>query len=325
MPPQPIPTARSRLAVEGLASLLEVAYGLVEVRCQLIKGTIRDTYWVTSQDGANFVVSVYPHGRLPTEIVAELDLLDLLAAGGVFVAPAVRQRTGERLLAIEAPEGIRYAVCFEYISGRHLDRQPAPEPARHYGRAIAHIHALTDAMPQTLARPPVDMEQMIDDPLRAFAAVVTDRLEDVAYLHEVTTLLHSRIATLPLEPPGFGLVHGDVIPSNAQVTPAGTIAVLDFDFCGDGWRAYDVATYLGEVRFWNAAPAAANEFLAGYEEVRTLLNWEREALPLFEAARHIHALGTPALHVNEWGRSYLSDRMIDILLDNIRACLAEAG
>jgi Ser/Thr protein kinase RdoA (MazF antagonist) len=325
MPPHPIPSVRSRLAVEGLASLLEVAYGLAEVRCQLIKGTIRDTYQVTSRGGSNFILSVYPHSRPIAEIVAELDLLDLLAAGGVLVAPAVRQRTGERLLAIEAPEGMRHAVCFEYIFGRHLDRQPAPEPARHYGRAIAHIHVLTDGMPQSLTRPPVDVAQMIDDPLRAFAAVVTDRPADVAYLREVALLLHSRIATLPLDPPGFGLVHGDVIPSNAQVTPAGKIAVLDFDFCGDGWRAYDVATYLGEVRFWSASPAAADGFLAGYEEVRTLLRWEREALPLFEAARHIHALGTPALRVNEWGRSYLSDRMIDILLDGVRACMAEAG
>ena len=325
MPPQPIPSARSRLAVEGLARLLEVAYGLDEVRCQLIKGTIRDVYRVTSRGDANVILSVYPHGRRPTEILEELDLLDLLAAGGVLVAPAMRQRTGERLLAIEAPEGLRYAVCFEYIPGRHLDRQPDPEPARHYGRAIAQIHVLTDVMPQPLTRPHIDVAQMIDDPLRAFAAVVTDRPEDLACLREVALLLRSRIATLPLGPPGFGLVHGDVIPSNAQVTPAGKIAVLDFDFCGDGWRAYDVATYLGEVRFWSASPAAADGFLAGYEEVRTLLTWEREALLLFEAARHIHALGTPALHVNEWGRSYLSDRMIDILLDNVRACMVEAG
>jgi hypothetical protein len=82
---------------------------------------------------------------------------------------------------------------------------------------------------------------------------------------------------------------------------------------------------LGEVWFWSAPPAAADGFLAGYEEVRTLLDWERETLPLFEAARHIHALGTPAVHLNEWGRSYLSDRMIGILLDNIRACMVEAG
>ncbi len=325
MPPQPIPSARSRLAVEGLSRLVEVAYGLDEVQCQLIKGTIRDIYRITAQGGSNFILSVYPHGRLPAEILAELDVLDLLAAGGILVAPAVRQRTGERLLAIEAPEGIRYAACFEYISGRHLDRQPAPEPARRYGRAIAHIHVLTDVLPQPLARPPVDVAQMIDDPLRVFAAVVTDRPEDVAYLREVAMLLHSRIATLPLELPGFGLVHGDVIPSNAQVTLVGNIAVLDFDFCGNGWRAYDVATYLGEVRFWSASPAAATAFLTGYDEVRTLLDWEREALPLFEAARHIHALGTPALYVNEWGRAYLSDRMIDILLDSVRACMAEVG
>jgi Ser/Thr protein kinase RdoA (MazF antagonist) len=120
-------------------------------------------------------------------------------------------------------------------------------------------------------------------------------------------------------------VHGDVIPSNAQVTPAGEVALLDFDFCGYGWRAYDVATYLGEVRFWDAPPAVAAAFLAGYQEIRQLAGWERAALPVLEAARHVFGLGIPALHVDEWGSAYLSDRMIDGLLGAIRQSLAEAG
>ena len=105
--------------------------------------------------------------------------------------------------------------------------------------------------------------------------------------------------------------------------PSGEVAVLDFDFCGPGWRAYDVATYLGEVRFWEAPASAAEAFLAGYEALRPLAEWERAALPLLEAARHIQAMGTPAMHVNEWGRAYLSDRMIDTLLEAIRQSVAE--
>jgi Ser/Thr protein kinase RdoA (MazF antagonist) len=145
----------------------------------------------------------------------------------------------------------------------------------------------------------------------------------VAYLREAAAALRPRIAALPAGQPYYGLVHGDVIPSNAQVTPEGEIALLDFDFCGYGWRVYDLATYRGEVRFWDAPPAAADAFLAGYEEVRPLESWERAAIPLFEAARHIHSLGTPALMVNEWGSAYLSDRMVDTLLTCVRASLAE--
>ena len=320
-----LPVARSMVEADALARLLEAAYGLIDVRCQLIKGTIRDTYQVGSRDGP-YVLSIYRHGRRSVaEIAAELDLLDFLAASSVLVAPAVRQRSGERMLAIGAPEGVRYGVLFTFIPGRHLERQPVPALARSYGRAIGQMHRLADILPSVLSRPRIDVEQMLDRPLAAFASVVTHRPVDVVFLREVAALLRPTFAALPTEPPQFGLVHGDVIPSNAQVTPAGEIGLLDFDFCGYGWRVYDLATYLGEVRFWRADPACAEAFLAGYEEVRPLVDWERAAITHFEVARLVQSLGTPAENVNEWGSSYLSDRMIDTLLGNIRDCLGAIG
>lgn len=78
-----------------------------------------------------------------------------------------------------------------------------------------------------------------------------------------------------------------------------------------------MATYLGEVRFWQTSADAAQAFLEGYEAVRPLQRWKRAALPALEAARHLQALGTPALNVNEWGSAYLSDRLIDGLLEAI--------
>ena len=31
---------------------------------------------------------------------------------------------------------------------------------------------------------------------------------------------------------------------NVHVSPTGEMVMFDFDFCGPGWRGYDVATYL---------------------------------------------------------------------------------
>jgi Ser/Thr protein kinase RdoA (MazF antagonist) len=246
-----------------------------------------------------------------------------LAAGGVTVAQAVPLLTGERLLTIDAPEGVRYAVLFTYIPGRPLGRQPESEPARRYGRTIARVHAVADTLPAPLARPRIGVDELLSRPLAAFAAVAEHRPTDIAELSDTVAALARRIEGLPIEVPGYGLVHGDVIPSNALVEATGDLSVIDFDFCGYGWRAYDIATYLGEVRFWDASPAVAEAFVAGYEEVRQLAEWERVALPLLEAARHVFSLGIPAMHVNEWGSSYLSDRMIDALLSVLRSSLAE--
>jgi Ser/Thr protein kinase RdoA (MazF antagonist) len=75
------------------------------------------------------------------------------------------------------------------------------------------------------------------------------------------------------------------------------------------------------VRFWDASASVAEAFLAGYEEIRPLAVWERAALPVLQAARHIHGLGTPAMYVDLWGSAYLSDRMIDVLIGAIRQCM----
>ncbi len=319
------PVLKSLLAVDALARVLEANYGLKNVWCQLIKGTIRDTYRVTARD-APYILSIYRHGqRAINEILAELDLLDHLAADGILAPTAVPQRNGERIFGLSAPEGIRYGVLFTYIPGRHLSRQPDLEPARRYGRAIARLHVRADELPTPLYRPRIDFESIVERSIDAFASVVTHRPDVVAYMHEVAEIVRPLISPLPTDMPGYGLVHGDVIPSNAQVTPQGEVALLDFDFCGYCWRAYDIATYLGEVKYWDASAAAADAFLDGYGAVRPLQEWELRALPAFAAARHIQSLGTPAMNVNEWGSAYLSDHMIDTLLGGLRQSMAEIG
>ncbi len=317
-----LPVARSMVSVGALASLLEAEYGLSGVSCQLIKGTIRDTYHVTFRDG-QYIFSIYRHGqRTIAEITAEIDLLEHLAAHGLLVAPTVRQRNGERVLAFDTPEGMRHGALFTYIEGRHLSRTPEPEPVRRYGYAVARMHRLADMLPEPLSRPQIDATLLLDQALDAIASVLTRRPQDIAYLRDVATILRPRLEALPRESPFYGLIHGDVIPSNAQVTPDGQIALLDLDFCGYGWRAYDVATYLGEARYFRAGVAVAEAFQAGYEEVRPLQGWEKAALADLEAARHIFALSVPAQNVNEWGSAYL-DPIVDRMLDLVRRAMVE--
>ncbi|HVL25607.1 MAG TPA: phosphotransferase [Thermomicrobiales bacterium] len=323
--PHRLPVARSVFVVEALAGLLAAEYGLADVRCQLIKGTIRDTYAVATAN-EQYVFSIYRHGhRTMEESAAEADLLDHLAAGNVPVAPAIRRVTGEWLLPIFAPEGVRHGVLFRFVPGRHLDRQPEPALAARYGRAIASIHARADDGLASLPRPHLDIIDMMDRALDALANVVPHRHRDLAYLQDVAARLAPGIGALPMEPPGYGIVHGDVIPSNAQVTPEDQVVVLDFDFCGYGWRAYDVATFLGEMRFWSAPAAAEAAFLAGYEDVRTLAIWEWAALPALEVARHVASLGTPAIYVNDWGSAYLTDGLFDRLVATIQEAAARLG
>jgi len=138
---------RSLFDVRTLAHLLEIEYGLQEVRCRLIQATIRDTYRVDSATG-RFILSIYRHGqRTAEEIAAELEIIAAAHQGGVRVAPSISRRNGERLLPITAPEGLRHAVLSPFIAGNQLSKTPEPETARRYGHAIARIRQAADALP----------------------------------------------------------------------------------------------------------------------------------------------------------------------------------
>jgi Ser/Thr protein kinase RdoA (MazF antagonist) len=102
-----LPIHWSLVRVDALAHALEAAYGLSQVRCQLIKATINDTYQVWASEG-RFVLRISrAHERSAQELTAELDAMTALAIEEVQVAAIVPLRTGERLLLIHAPEGVR--------------------------------------------------------------------------------------------------------------------------------------------------------------------------------------------------------------------------
>lgn len=299
------PTTKSFLSARALAQVIEAEYGLSGVRCQLLTATLRDVYLVRSA-AMRHVLYIYQHGhRSKGEIEAEWAFVEYLAASGVPVAPAIPRENGELALTVQAPEGRRYGVLTSFAAGEHLRRRPSNAAVEAYGHIIAQIHTLADAMPQTLNRPPIDPEKLMAQSIAAFAAEVPDRQEDVAYLQKSAAILLPRIRALPKGKPYYGLVHGDVIRANAQVSDDGRVTVLDFDLCGFCWRAYDVASYLAVIRGLPEEQESEQAFLRGYQQIRPLDGVEKRALPVFEAIRAILSIGIPAMNVSHWGSAYL--------------------
>lgn len=56
--------------------------------------------------------------------------------------------------------------------------------------------------------------------------------------------LHARLAELPTEPDGFGVVHNDLHHGNLLLAEDGTLTVLDLDVAGRHWYATDLAILL---------------------------------------------------------------------------------
>jgi Ser/Thr protein kinase RdoA (MazF antagonist) len=299
------PIIKSFFAPEALAEHLEAEYGFQDVQCQLISATLRDVYLVESHAGRHILI-IYRHDRRTwDEIAAEWRFVDYLAQHSIPVAAAIPMTTGEQILTLQAPEGLRYAVVTTYVAGQHLRRRPSVEATRRYGALIATIHVLADRAPTAFVRTTRDVVANLDQALAGIRAVLGDWLTERDYLERCVEELQTRLQTLPRETPAYGIIHGDTIRTNALVADDGRVTLIDFDWYGPGWRAYDIASYLLTIRGAPNEQLFAEAFLSGYTSVRTLAAREYGLLPLFEAARAILEIGTPAQHVNLWGSAYL--------------------
>jgi Ser/Thr protein kinase RdoA (MazF antagonist) len=296
---------KSFLATDALSERLEAAYGFQHVQCQLITATLRDVYLVVSDAGRHILI-VYPHvPHTFDDIMAEWQFVDYLMQHSVPVAPALRSTSGEFILTFQAPEGQRHAVVTTYVPGEHLRRRPSADATRRYGEIIATIHRLADHAPPSFIPTRPSIPARLDRAIAGIQTALLDRPAERAYLATCASELQARLQTLTHESPTYGLIHGDVIRANALVANDGTVTVIDFDWYGLGWRAYDIASYLLTIRGDPNEQRFAEAFLSGYCEVRTLAAHEYLLLPLFEAVRAILEIGTPANHVNHWGSAYL--------------------
>lgn len=154
---------------------------------------------------------------------------------------------------------------------------------------MAAIHVAADQFATTHSRYRLDEETLLDRSLRELAAELAAAAPaDVATIEHYAGEIRTRLGDFDPGPTGWGLVHGDVYWANLHFDERGNITIFDFDLCGYGWRAYDLAYYYTRVPA--AVRAAA---LDGYESVRPLIDAERDMLTTFGRLAWIRADGRP--------------------------------
>jgi Ser/Thr protein kinase RdoA (MazF antagonist) len=105
----------------------------------------------------------------------------------------------------------------------------------------------------------------------------------------------------------FGFCHGDLHGFNAAFDGE-TVTMFDFDCCGVGWRAYDIAVYRWLLEMRNLT-SNWKPFLETYQERRPLAQIDLSAVPLFVAARYIWILGLHTGNASFLGRSFMNDQL----------------
>jgi Ser/Thr protein kinase RdoA (MazF antagonist) len=106
-----------------------------------------------------------------------------------------------------------------------------------------------------------------------------------------------------------GFCHGDFHGWNVHVAADGSPTVFDFDGCGPGWRADDLATFRHSLGLDPAKSASWASFLQGYAERRPVAAADGAAIAPFVALCELWVMGGRVARVPDWGILWLDDRL----------------
>jgi Ser/Thr protein kinase RdoA (MazF antagonist) len=311
--------ARSFIAADSLAEWIGETYDLPQpISCKLFSKMLRtqdnDHYLVSAGDGTRLVARVYQQGdrlhRLENDYRYELDWLDFLRANGVPVSCAVARRDGSYLGRVDAPEGLRYVALFTFAEG---DPPSTDDLDQLYtiGEAMGRIHVLSDSYVPPYPHRPIDLDYLLERPLgRIRTHWNHDQAENLdvieAAAEEARQELAAFLETVPATPGAWGPIGGDFHLGSVNFGAKGP-TFFNFDLCGPGWRAYDIAAFLANSSLIHAPADRSEAFFAGYYAVRPLSAAEHAAISPFLTIRRIWLMGAFAREEGLVGYTFVGE------------------
>ena len=286
-----IAVTNSMLSVDALKQIVAEDYDLGEILevCFLQFG-LNDTYLVKTRTPEKFILRIYRHGwRSGSDVAYELDVLLHLHQQGVLVSVPIPQKDGQLLRELLAPEGVRFIVLFSFAPGQQINYDDLQ--ASVYGRAVAQTHNAMQDFSSPHQRFGLDLEHLLETPLRVVRPFLEHRPTDLEYLNLLAEKIRSHLEQLPLDQLERGFCHGDFHGANAFIDADSKITLFDFDCGGVGWRAYDLAVFAWDCRLHGKELGAWLAFLRGYNELRNVAELDLKAIPLFIGMRQIWLMG----------------------------------
>ncbi len=286
-----------RVAIRALQ-----AYDLDQARLELIAHGENTTFRVTCPDDTRCLLRVHRprrHGRdvdSEAAIRSELEWLVALRSATTLAVPdPVRSITGDLTTTVTTGEldGPRVCSLLRWMNGRNRNRSARPVHQRRLGGVLAQLHDHADewSIPDRFVRirwdhaayfgntmvygdvDAADAWTLLRPGLRQHAARVADEVGKV-------------MQAWGEGPNVFGLIHADAHLDNVLFDGTET-RLIDFDDCGFGYRIYDVAVALWELRHRSDYPAFRAAFVHGYTQHRPLPSEQLDELDLFIAVREV--------------------------------------
>lgn len=318
------PVSYSVLSCEALKNTLQEDYGLDSIdQVSFFQAGLNDTYLV-KQRTEQYILRVYRKDwRSLSDIQCEIDVLLHLKNKNVKVAVPIARSDEKYFTSIDAPEGNRYLVLFEYAQGDVLKFKVDDKcEAETYAQSMAAMHKALDSFSSPHQRMTLDLDYLLHKPLQTIKSFLAHRPDDCSFLDALAQEILTQFKLFSVNEPSYGFCHGDLNGGNAHLEK-NELTLFDFDCLGEGYLAYDLAVFLWGVRLNKRHKSVWSVFLKSYQTKRELKSADLLLIPLFVGIRHFWHMGLHISLSKDRGKNWLDDQYFDQQLKFLKDWRAE--
>jgi Ser/Thr protein kinase RdoA (MazF antagonist) len=313
------PVVYSTLTCDALVTKVLPCYGIDAIACcQFWNRGLSDVYLIETASQRYILRVSHVYWRSKPEIDFELELLEFLQRHQIPVAYPLRTQQDQLSVEINAPEGKRYAVLFTYAPGRIAVGDLNDTQGYNLGEVVAKLHQATLQFRSSATRQTLTLEYLLNDSLRSIAPFMQQQPQQLTYLMKVSDRIKQQLEDLPQVPPFWVVCWGDAHSGNAHFTEANQVTLFDFDQCGYGWRAFEIAKFLQVSVRAGISKHVRDAFLSGYQAIQPLTDFEINSLHALTQAAHIWSWFISLNYAKLHNYSKLDDSYFKLRLEQLK-------
>lgn len=296
--------------MKGLALKALEQYPIVPINVSPLVHLFNSTFRVDTENG-RFVMRINrPYDRSQAEIRSEMQWLAAIRYDTPLIVPnPLKNLTGDLVTRVEVP-GVpeaRDCVVFHWVDGRFYRKNLGPTALERVGNFMGHLHnqAQNFELPDGFVRPTLELDgevgRFLQHGLQNGRELLSDEMGDD--MARTVDVIRPVIDDLGKDKAVYNLIHADLHQGN-YLFKNGTVRAIDFDDCGWGHLAYDMAVtfwYLGQ---HPALPEMRAAFLKGYRSVRDFSAEHEPLIETFLALRSLLMISFMASETNPRIRSF---------------------
>lgn len=299
------PAIYSTLAPQALIEgvLTQYPLGIIE-QCLFWHRGLSDIYLVKTQTQDYILKISHHHWRSQSDVQFELEFLDFLHQQDIPVAYPFKTKQGNLYVTIHALEGDRYAALFPFAPGEVPLGDLNPTQSTIFGETLAKLHQASLKFQNQTPRHPLDCQYLLDKSQTIIVPCLKNNYQNIVYLDQAIAEIKQELKHLPQEAPYWGVCWGDPHSGNVHFTLDNQVTLFDFDQCGYGWRAFDLAKFLQVSLNAGVSSKIREAFFSGYQNIQSLSEIESKSLQALTKMAHIWAwaISINAAAIHNWSR-----------------------